>query len=97
MTEYVSVVRGVGGRLPDRVLTNDDLGLMVDTNDAWIRERTGIRRRHIAADGETTSDLGTAAAQRALEAAGLDAAEIDLIVVATTTPDFTFPATATVI
>jgi 3-oxoacyl-[acyl-carrier-protein] synthase-3 len=95
--EYVSVVRGVGGYLPAKVLTNDDLGRMVETSDAWITERTGIKRRHIAADGETTSDLATAAATRALKAAGLAADDIDLIVVATATPDFTFPATATVV
>jgi 3-oxoacyl-[acyl-carrier-protein] synthase-3 len=88
---------GVGGYLPDRVLTNADLGRMVETSDAWIRERTGIERRHIAADGETTSDLAVAAARRALAAAGRTAAEIDLIVLATATPDLTFPATATIV
>ncbi|MEP7211041.1 MAG: beta-ketoacyl-ACP synthase III [Alphaproteobacteria bacterium] len=97
MIEYVSVVRGVGGYLPAKVLTNDDLGRMVDTSDQWITERTGIKERHIAADGETTSDLATAAANKALKAAGLTAEDIDLIVVATATPDFTFPATATVV
>jgi 3-oxoacyl-[acyl-carrier-protein] synthase-3 len=95
--EYVSVVRGVGGYLPAKVLTNDDLGRMVDTSDSWITERTGIRKRHIAADGETTSDLATNAASKALKAAGMTAEDIDLIVVATATPDFTFPATATVV
>lgn len=97
MIEYVSVVRGVGGYLPAKVLTNDDLGRMVDTSDSWITERTGIRKRHIAADGETTSDLATNAASKALKAAGMTAEDIDLIVVATATPDFTFPATATVV
>jgi len=92
-----SVVVGVGSRLPDRVLTNDDLSRMVDTSDEWIVQRSGIRERHIAAPGETTSDLGVAAARVALADAGLAAADIDLIVVATSTPDFTFPATATVI
>ena len=97
MTEYVSVVRGVGGYLPERALTNDDLAKMVDTTDEWITARTGIKKRHIAADGETTSDLGTIAAKRAMDAAGVGPDDIDLIVVATATPDYTFPATATVI
>lgn len=97
MTEYVSVVRGVAGHLPDKVLTNDDLAKMVDTTDEWITARTGIRKRHIAADGETTSDLGAIAARKALDAAGLAADDIDLIVMATATPDYTFPATATIV
>ncbi len=97
MTEFVSVVRGVGGYLPERVLTNEDLARMVDTSDDWITERTGIKKRHIAADDQATSDLAAAAARAALEDAGLTAADIDLIVVATATPDFTFPATATVV
>ena len=97
MTEFVSVVRGVGGYLPEKVLTNEDIAKMVDTTDAWITARTGIRQRHIAADGETTSDLGTKAAQRALDAAGLTPDDIDLIVMATATPDYTFPATATIV
>ncbi len=97
MNAFVSVVRGVGGHLPEKVLTNDDLSKMVDTDDAWIVERTGIRRRHVAADGELTSDLGAKAAEKALAAAGLSADDIDLIVLATATPDFTFPSTATVV
>ncbi|MEZ5938967.1 MAG: beta-ketoacyl-ACP synthase III [Hyphomonadaceae bacterium] len=97
MTEYVSVVRGVGGYLPEKVLTNADLSRMVDTTDEWIRERTGIRQRHIAADGETTSDMAAAAARRALDAAGLTPNDIDLIVLATATPDYTFPSSATVV
>ena len=97
MSEFVSVVRGVGGYLPEKVLSNDDLAKMVDTTDEWITARTGIRKRHIAADGEFTSDLGTIAAKRALAAAGLTPDDIDLIVVATATPDCTFPATATII
>ena len=97
MTEFVSVVRGVGGHLPSKVLTNDDLAKMVDTTDDWIAARTGIRKRHIAADGETTSDLGAIAARKALDAAGLTPHDIDLIVVATATPDYTFPSTATII
>ncbi|MFN4225807.1 MAG: beta-ketoacyl-ACP synthase III [Hyphomonas sp.] len=92
-----SFIRGTGSYLPERVLTNDELSGMVDTSDEWIRERTGIRRRHIAADGELTSDIATAAARRALAAAGTEASAIDLIVLATTTPDRTFPATATAV
>jgi 3-oxoacyl-[acyl-carrier-protein] synthase-3 len=89
-----SVVLGTGSYLPGRVVTNEDMSRIVDTSDDWIVQRTGIRERHIAAEGETTSDLAVVAAQRALEAAGLTAADIDLIVVATSTPDHTFPATA---
>jgi 3-oxoacyl-[acyl-carrier-protein] synthase-3 len=89
-----SVVRGVGAYLPARVVTNEELSRRLDTSDDWIRERTGIRQRHIAADGELTSDLATAAATAALERAGLAATSIDLILVATSTPDRTFPATA---
>lgn len=89
-----SVITGVGGFLPARVLTNHELSQRLDTSDEWIRERTGIRERRIAADHEKTSDLAIGAAMRALEAAGRTGAEIDLIVLATTTPDRTFPATA---
>jgi 3-oxoacyl-[acyl-carrier-protein] synthase-3 len=89
-----SVVLGVGGYLPERELTNDDLSKMVDTSDEWIRQRTGIRERHIAADGEFTSDLALNAAQAALDSAGLTPDAIDLIVLATATPDHTFPAAA---
>ena len=89
-----TVVLGSGGYLPDRVLTNDDLSKMVDTSDEWIVQRTGIKRRHIAAPGQLTSDLATEAAKRALAAAAVTPEEIDLIIVATTTPDQTFPATA---
>jgi 3-oxoacyl-[acyl-carrier-protein] synthase III len=92
-----SVVTGVGGYLPERVVTNDDLAKVVDTSDEWIRERTGIHQRHKAAEGETTSDLAVAAARRALEAAGRTPADVDLIVVATTTADLTFPATAAIV
>ena len=97
MSEFASVVRGVGGYLPEKVLTNDDLSKMVDTTDEWITARTGISRRHIAADGEATSDMGAAAARKAMEAAGVGPDDIDLIIVATATPDYTFPATATVV
>ena len=89
-----SAVTGVGGRLPDRIVTNAELAQRVDTSDDWIRERTGIRERRVAAEGETTSDLAAAAAKIALERAGRTPAEVDLIVVATTTPDNTFPACA---
>jgi len=88
-------VTGCGSYLPARVLTNDELAKSVDTSDEWIRQRTGIRQRHIAAEGELTSDLGLAAARAALAAAGLDGDDVDLVVCATTTPDETFPATAT--
>ncbi|HEY1880412.1 MAG TPA: beta-ketoacyl-ACP synthase III [Caulobacteraceae bacterium] len=97
MSVIRSVVTGVGGALPDTVVTNDDLAKFVDTSDEWIFERTGIRSRRRAGDGETTSDLGAEAARRALAAAGRKPEEIELIVVATTTPDLTFPATATLI
>lgn len=92
-----SFIRGTGSYLPERVLTNDELSTMVETTDEWIQERTGIRKRHVAADGELTSDIAVEAAKRALEAAGIKAEEIDLIVLATTTPDQTFPATATAV
>jgi 3-oxoacyl-[acyl-carrier-protein] synthase III len=90
-----SVVRGVGSYLPSRVLTNDDLSRIVDTSDEWIVQRTGIKERHIAAEGETTSMLGEKAARAALENAGLSPEDIDLVIVATSTPDYTFPSTAT--
>ncbi len=92
-----SAVTGVGGFLPDQVVTNTDLEQVVDTTDAWIVERTGIRSRRRAAEGQFTSDLAVEAAARALAAAGRAAAEVDLIIVATTTPDLTFPATATIV
>ncbi|MBI5040534.1 MAG: ketoacyl-ACP synthase III [Gammaproteobacteria bacterium] len=89
-----SRISGTGSYLPERVLTNHDLELMVETSDAWIRERTGIEKRHIAAGGETTCDLAEQAARHALEAAGRTPADVDLIIVATTTPDRIFPSTA---
>lgn len=94
MTITRSIVRGCGAYLPERVLTNAELALMVDTSDEWIEQRTGIKKRHIAADGETTGDIATAAARAALADAHMDARDIDLIVLATATPDNTFPATA---
>jgi len=93
MTCYARIT-GTGSYLPEKVLTNHDLEKMVETSDEWIRERTGILKRHIAAEGETTCDLAEQAALRAIEAAGVDASDIDLIVVATTTPDKIFPSTA---
>jgi 3-oxoacyl-[acyl-carrier-protein] synthase-3 len=92
-----SVVKGVGGYLPDRIVTNQDLAQIVDTSDEWITARTGIRERRIAADGELTSAMGLAAARAALADAGLEPGAIDLIVLATSTPDQTFPATAVTI
>ncbi|MBB6367051.1 3-oxoacyl-[acyl-carrier-protein] synthase-3 [Xanthomonas sacchari] len=92
-----SRIAGTGSYLPEKVLTNDDLSQMVDTSDEWIRSRTGIRERHIAAAGQTAGDLGYEAALKAIEAAGIDAAELDMIVVGTTTPDLIFPSTACLI
>ena len=92
-----SVVTGVGDYLPARVVLNDELAQSIDTSDAWIRERTGIRQRRQAADDEPTSDLALRAAEKALAAAGRTAADIDLIIVATTTADLTFPATACIV
>lgn len=86
-----SRIAGTGSYLPERILSNAELESMVETSDEWIRTRTGIERRHIAAEGETTTDLAEKAAQRALEAAGLTPADVDLICVGTTTPDFVFP------
>ena len=92
-----SQVIGSGAYLPKTVVTNDDLSRRVDTSDEWITQRTGIKQRHIAADGEMTSDLALAASRQALARAGLDVADLDMIVLATTTPDETFPATATTV
>ncbi len=97
MTTVRSVVLGCGAYLPERVMTNAELATRVDTSDEWIVQRTGIRERRIAADGEFTSHLGIKAAQAALDHAGIDAQSIDLIVLATSTPDNTFPATAVAI
>ena len=92
---FRSQVVGCGAYLPERVVTNDELARRLDTSDEWIRQRTGIAERRIAADGELTSDLAVAAARRALERAGISGDDLDLIVLATATPDHTFPATAT--
>jgi 3-oxoacyl-[acyl-carrier-protein] synthase III len=92
-----SRIAGTGSYLPEKVLTNADLEKIVDTDDQWIRERTGIQERRIAAEGETTSSMGVIAAQRAMEAAGVTAADLDLIILGTTTPDFIFPSSACLI
>lgn len=92
-----TVIKGVGGYLPSRVLTNQDLANLVDTSDQWITERTGIKERRIAAEGELTSTMGAIAARRALDDAGVAPEDIDLIILATSTPDQTFPATAVAI
>jgi 3-oxoacyl-[acyl-carrier-protein] synthase III len=97
VTDKRSIVRSVGAYLPAHVMTNDDLAKTVDTSDEWIVQRTGIRQRHIAAEGENTSDLAAEAGKRALANAGLTAEDVDLVIVATTTPDMTFPATAAVV
>lgn len=95
MSVLRATIAGVGGYLPERVMTNAELAKMVDTSDEWIVERTGIRERHIAAEGEFTSHLALKAADKAMAAAGVSASDLDLIVLATATPDNTFPATAT--
>ncbi|KGQ18952.1 3-oxoacyl-(acyl-carrier-protein) synthase, KASIII [Lysobacter dokdonensis DS-58] len=95
MTQQVFArIAGTGSYLPEKVVTNDDLSKIIDTSDEWIAARTGIRERHVAAEGETTGDLAFHAAVRALEAAGVQASELDLIVLGTTTPDLVFPSTA---
>ena len=88
MTGRRSVVAGCGGYLPQNILTNDELAQRIDTSDEWIRDRSGIEMRHIAAEGEMTSDLATAAAQSALNAAGLAVEDLGLILLATSTPEF---------
>ena len=97
MSVVRSAVTGVGSYLPERIVTNADLAEIVDTSDEWIIERTGIRQRHQAADDQPTSDLAVEAARRALADAGKTPADVDLIIVATTTPDMTFPATASLV
>jgi 3-oxoacyl-[acyl-carrier-protein] synthase III len=95
MSLFRSVVRGTGSALPREVVTNKDLESRIDTSDEWIQQRTGIRQRYIAGDGETTVSLGEAAARRALDAAGLAPEDIDLVILSTATPDNTFPASST--
>ncbi len=97
MTSVRSIVTGTGSYLPERIMTNEDLSRVVETTDDWITERTGIRNRHIAAEGELTSDLALHAARAAIADAGIELQEIDTIIMATTTPDNTFPATATTV
>ncbi len=92
-----AVVRGVGHYLPDRVVPNSEFEAIVETSDEWIRARSGIERRHFAAEGQTTSDLATRAARAALENAGVGAEAVDAIILATSTPDLTFPASATMV
>ena len=92
-----AVVKGIGHYLPDRIVTNADLEALVETTDEWIRSRSGIERRHFAADGQLTSDLATRAARAALADAGLEPNDIDAIIVATSTPDLTFPSAATMV
>src|SRR3954471_3224105 len=91
---YSSKILGTGSYLPEKVLTNFDLEKMVDTTDAWIVDRTGIRKRHIAADDQATSDLALVASQRALIAAGLTANDLECIIIATASPDQPMPTTA---
>jgi 3-oxoacyl-[acyl-carrier-protein] synthase-3 len=97
VTRVRSIVRGVGSYLPAKTVTNAELAKTVDTSDEWIQQRVGIKERHVAAEGEFTSDLAVAAARAALDSAGMTPDDIDLIIVATTTPDYTFPAAATLV
>ncbi|WP_281301668.1 MULTISPECIES: beta-ketoacyl-ACP synthase III [unclassified Iodidimonas] len=97
MSTIRSIIKGCGSYLPERIMTNADMARFVETSDDWISERTGIRQRHIAADDEKTSDLAIKAAERALDMAGMAASDLDMIVLATATPDQTFPATATTV
>src|SRR5580765_1875387 len=94
MSTYGANIAGTGSALPEKRLTNADLSKMVDTNDEWIVQRTGIRERRIAGEDESTATLATLAARRALDAAGVEAREVDLIIVATITPEMVFPSTA---
>ena len=97
MSDSYSRIAGTGGYLPAKVLANRDLESLVDTTDEWIFTRTGIRQRHVAADEEKTSDLALHASRKALDAAGIAPADLDLIIVATTTPDMVFPSTACIL
>jgi 3-oxoacyl-[acyl-carrier-protein] synthase-3 len=93
LSNYSAIIAGTGSSLPEKRLTNDDLSKMVDTNDEWIVQRTGIRQRRIAGEGETTAVLATAAARKAIDAAGLTPADVNLIICATITPEMVFPST----
>src|SRR5918992_282972 len=93
-TQYGAIITGTGSALPERRLTNDDLSKLVDTNDEWITQRTGIKERRVATEGETTATLATAAARKAIDAAGISPKDVELIVVATITPEMVFPSTA---
>lgn len=97
MTNTYARIAGTGSYLPEKIVTNADLEKIVDTNDAWIIDRTGIKQRHIAADGQLTCDMAEMAARRAIESAGISPQTIDLIIIGTTTPDKFFPATATLL
>ena len=88
------IIKGTGKYVPERIVTNDDIAKIVDTSDEWIFERSGIRRRRIAADGETASDMALNASKAAIESAGLTPHDIDLVIVTTVTPDMLFPSTA---
>ena len=94
MSTYSAIIAGTGSYLPEKRLTNEDLATLVDTNDAWIVQRTGIRERRVVSEGESTATLATAAARRAIDAAGLQPADIDLVICATITPEMGFPSTA---
>src|SRR5215210_4389560 len=94
MSQFGAIITGTGSHVPERRLTNDDLSKMVETNDEWITQRTGIKERRIAGEGETTATLGTAAARKAIESAGLEPKDIELVIVATITPEMVFPSTA---
>src|SRR5271170_7534093 len=94
MPSFSAILAGFGSQLPDKRLTNDDLAKMVDTNDPWITQRTGIKERRIAGEGESTASLATAAARKAIASAGLEPHDLDLIICATITPEMVFPSTA---
>src|ERR1700709_1988665 len=94
MPDFGAIIVGTGSHLPEKRLTNTELAAMVDTNDEWIVQRTGIRERRIAGEGESTATLGAAAARKAISVAGLEPKEIDLIICATITPEMVFPSTA---
>ena len=94
MSNFSAILAGFGSQLPDKRLTNEELSKLVDTNDEWIVQRTGIRERRIAVAGETTATLATAAARKAIASAGLEPKDIELIIVATITPEMVFPSTA---